>query len=234
MRVRKQSATENGALHNGSSSASRDFRDIDSIRREWWKGFASALVLVAAVGWIQSKTATLSPRAATLSGKVVTRTSKEKTPLLFGLFNSSKQARIEGKPDSFPPLSRLIETGLDGTPSAVRRGVEVDWLLDFAVLGFPKCGTTTLMQSLDTPDDAAVFQEERCALGNDNVARLVWQLLENDSLPRDPHFKRGIKCPKDLESPSALRNLAKYFPTTKLIVTVRHPVLWFEVREYVS
>lgn len=141
---------------------------------------------------------------------------------------SDPTERMHGTPKSFPPLSSLIETGLDGAPASVRRGVNVSSLLDFAVLGFPKCGTTTLMQSLDTPADAAVVQNERCGLGNDNVAKLVYQLVEGDSLPRDPTVKRGIKCPKDLESASALRNLAKYFPRTKLIVTVRHPVLWFQ------
>lgn len=212
----------------------------------------TAVALVAVAGSIQRSMAPSFPKRAPVSGTVTPRTTprqnrseESKMERLDGLLGkiestnggsmikqphgSSMQIEpINGKPKSFPPLSRLIETSLDGTPSAMRRGVDVSWLLDFAVIGFPKCGTTTLMQSLNTPADAAVVQKERCGLGNDHIARLVWQLMEGDALPRDPTVKRGIKCPKNLESPSTLRNLAKYFPQAKLIVTVRHPVLWFQ------
>lgn len=39
---------------------------------------------------------------------------------------------------------------------------------------------------------------------------------------------RGIKCPRDLESADlALLIYRDLFPRTKLIVGVRHPILWY-------
>eukprot|EP00980_Cylindrotheca_fusiformis_P028874 scaffold22664_cov125-Cylindrotheca_fusiformis.AAC.3 len=38
----------------------------------------------------------------------------------------------------------------------------------------------------------------------------------------------GIKCPRDLEVDLALENYNKFFPATKFIVGLRHPILWFQ------
>lgn len=237
MRGSKRIAAGREVVPNRSSAGSdHNVSTERAFGREWWKGFASALVLVAATGWIKTYKATLFIWDATASLEASARTSKD-TLLEIGLEEfpeeqpdepSKERPITKGKPSIFPPLPRLVEIGLNGKPSHIRGGVDVSWLLDFAVLGFPKCGTTTLMQSLNTPYDAAVAQDERCALGNNNPARLVWQLLEGDGLPKDPNIRRGIKCPKDLESVDTLKNLAEFFPKTKLIITVRHPVLWFQ------
>ena len=39
---------------------------------------------------------------------------------------------------------------------------------------------------------------------------------------------RGIKCPRGLDTLSMLRYYTTNFPTTKLLVGIRHPVTWFE------
>jgi len=196
--------------------------------------FAFALVLVAIFRSTHTNVATMSRRDAPLSPTVADIAKNSSTPTILAVSTrgpsddpSKKMMPIKGKPKSFPPLSSLVDAGLNGIPSGIRRDADVSWLLDWAVVGFPKCGTTTLMQSLNTPYDAAVVQKERCGLGNNDVAKLVWH-LENDPFPKDPTIKRGIKCPKDLESKYTLINLAKYFPKTKIIVTVRHPILWFQ------
>ena len=67
--------------------------------------------------------------------------------------------------------------------------------------------------------------KERCELGyNQHVV-----LLRDEMYHRyRPRLKLGIKCPRDLEVDLALENYNKFFPKTKFIVGVRHPILWFE------
>ena len=43
-----------------------------------------------------------------------------------------------------------------------------------------------------------------------------------------PHKKMGIKCPRDLEVDLAMKNYHNFFPTTKFIIGLRHPILWFQ------
>jgi hypothetical protein len=49
-----------------------------------------------------------------------------------------------------------------------------------------------------------------------------------DELEPGYHYKRGYKAPRDITNANALTAFATYFPTTKLIIGVRHPVLWFQ------
>ena len=101
----------------------------------------------------------------------------------------------------------------------------VSWLLDFAIVGFPKAGTSTLMLYLENQTQSVhIFHHERCEMGwNQHVPLLV-------DLHRfyQPHLRMGIKCPRDLEVDVALANYNKYFRTTKFIVGIRHPILWFQ------
>uniref|UniRef100_A0A7S2UE60 Sulfotransferase domain-containing protein n=1 Tax=Attheya septentrionalis TaxID=420275 RepID=A0A7S2UE60_9STRA len=102
-----------------------------------------------------------------------------------------------------------------------------NWLLDFAVVGFPKCGTSTMMRYLNIPNVSASLQDEQCFLSFNQDEPFVKDLY--DKLPSDPpHLLRGIKCPQNLESDHALHNFQTLFPRTKLIVGVRHPILWFQ------
>eukprot|EP00978_Attheya_sp_CCMP212_P002928 scaffold6049_cov41-Attheya_sp.AAC.1 len=102
-----------------------------------------------------------------------------------------------------------------------------NWLLDFAVVGFPKCGTSTMMRYLNIPNVSASLQDEQCFLSFNQDEPFVKDLYEQ--LPSEPpHLLRGIKCPQNLESDHALQNFQTLFPRTKLIVGVRHPILWFQ------
>lgn len=49
-----------------------------------------------------------------------------------------------------------------------------------------------------------------------------------DELAPGYHYKRGYKAPRDITNTNALTAFATYFPATKLIIGVRHPVLWFQ------
>jgi hypothetical protein len=56
-------------------------------------------------------------------------------------------------------------------------------------------------------------------------AQLVVKLYE---LATGYQYRRGYKAPRDITSVNALRAFGRYFPHTKLIIGVRHPVLWFQ------
>ena len=99
------------------------------------------------------------------------------------------------------------------------------WLLNFAIIAFPKCGTSTLMHYFDQNPEVQTFVDERCELGGNQQARLIEDLY--DKIPAGDYV-RGIKCPRDLENTLALNNYVKFFPNTNLLIGVRHPVKMME------
>ena len=115
-----------------------------------------------------------------------------------------------------PPLESLVQ-GWNVTG-------DISFLLDFAVVGFPKCGTSSLMYQLKNHSQVDIFTDERCDMAYNKQV-----LLAKDLYKMNPTHFRGLKCPMDIEStPLGLPNYHKYFPHTKFIVGIRHPVLWFE------
>lgn len=103
--------------------------------------------------------------------------------------------------------------------------------LDFLIAGFPKCGTTTLVYALAAHNETDISLRERCDIGGAKLAdgpayakltEVVWELST------DPKIKRGVKCPISLRNHRTLSLLTRHSPETKLIVGVRHPVLFFE------
>jgi hypothetical protein len=136
-----------------------------------------------------------------------------------------KSIRLVPEEDDFarepvprPPLDSIVQ-GWNVTGDA-------SWLLNFAVVGFPKCGTSTLMHHLQGHPEVQIFRNERCELTGNQQVPLIRDLY-ND-FPAG-NYLRGTKCPLDMESSDiALPNYQRFFPKTKFIVGVRHPVLWFE------
>lgn len=121
------------------------------------------------------------------------------------------------EPKPRPPLDSIVQGwNITGDPS---------WLLNLAIIGFPKTGTSTLMHYLHMSSQVHVFDEERCEMGYNQHVKLI-ESLYNDIPPGD--VIRGIKCPRDLEIPFALKNYETYFHETDFMVGVRHPVEWFE------
>ena len=102
-------------------------------------------------------------------------------------------------------------------------------LLHFAIIGFGKCGTTTLHQFLRThprfTPHLQTLENEVWALAAKDPQRLMRRL--HAALP-DPTKQRGYKCPGDVLGEYILDYYEKYFPDTKLLVGLRHPVWWFE------
>lgn len=100
-------------------------------------------------------------------------------------------------------------------------------IINFAIIGFPKCSTTFLRNRLLHTRQFFYGSNrmEMHHLRNNNVQELM-DLFSNVS---DPHIKKkGFKCPDVLYSNNALSNLQTYFPSADLVVVVRHPVLWFQ------
>jgi hypothetical protein len=120
-------------------------------------------------------------------------------------------------PSPIPPLSSLInnETVID----------EVDFLLDFAIIGHCKTGTTFLAKWLGSHSEITndLLGKERHYLTTKQPFRMVEYL---HSLPGDQ--LRAFKAPRDVYNIRVVELLAKYFPSAKLIVGLRHPIEYFE------
>jgi hypothetical protein len=119
--------------------------------------------------------------------------------------------------DGQPPLDRLVD--------ADKITGKVDWLLDFAILGHAKCATSFVMNWLRQHESVQMWDYEVCDLNNRQPASLVRKLYQD--LPAGADYQRGFKCPGHF-SREPLRYFRQYFPQTKLIVGLRHPVRWFE------
>jgi len=100
-------------------------------------------------------------------------------------------------------------------------------VLDFAVIGYPKCGTTTMIANLG--NIAPIPAADVCT----PVYKTVWYAHKN--WPREygrEKLLRGVKCPSIIDGfsvgPPILKDFSKYLPRTRLIVGIRHPVLWYQ------
>lgn len=119
--------------------------------------------------------------------------------------------------DPRPLLSRLIadyEQNITGN---------VSHLLDFAILGHPKTGTTFTIKWLAAHPEMDLSTEEDTSLNDGRPAQLVQRLYQ-----RDPTRKHGYKYPRDLQSKQSLEAIATHWPHAKLMVGLRHPIRWFE------
>jgi hypothetical protein len=121
--------------------------------------------------------------------------------------------------DGWPALDALI-----GDRAADLKG-DVQFLLDFAIIAFPKTATTFTMKWLAGHEEILMNTQEVYSLQLGKPAELVSQFYD---MPRGMQYKRGYKAPGDIDSIKALQALDHYWPNTKLMVGVRHPVLWFE------
>jgi hypothetical protein len=110
-------------------------------------------------------------------------------------------------------------------------------ILDFAITGFPKCGTTAMMSLLSSitpmPSDKDICTP---------LSSIVWYAYHlwpkehtYDNQTKGHHFQfvdtkplRGTKCPYYIESKNDRMGFAMSLPKTKLIVGIRHPVKWFQ------
>lgn len=95
---------------------------------------------------------------------------------------------------------------------------------DFLILGFPKCGTTSLYGYLASHPQIlpAITKEVRY-----RSLSAGWSLdsyLAHFPCIADTNYLTFEATPSSATFPNLLRDISKYFPTIKLIVIVRNPV----------
>lgn len=126
---------------------------------------------------------------------------------------------------------------------------EDDEFLHFFVMGFPKCGTSSLVSLFNTiVNETSIIHQTRCSPGKDgtsecleyseyvgfhNAPQTVTLIdkIKEISKTYNKTKKFGIKWPMALAFPSVIRNLINIderHKKTKLIIGMRHPVKWFE------
>jgi len=128
--------------------------------------------------------------------------------------------------EELPPITSILVNG------KIKPNADTSALLDYAVIGFAKTGTTSLHRHLASAHTLAL-SGEHCDLVVNDTAKLVEEIYE-DYRQRMAKSKdgivekkiRGLKCPQDVQS--SLHNYARYFNKTKLIIGIRHPLFWFE------
>ena len=83
--------------------------------------------------------------------------------------------------------------------------------LDFAVIGFPRCGTTFLLEQLQEHEDVTMSKGNYCQVHNvTSGAERVSSWLANVSASNDnANTKYGIKCSTMVRDMSAIQNLMK-------------------------
>jgi len=131
-----------------------------------------------------------------------------------------------------PPISKFVK--------GYKIKGNIEWLLDFAVVGSAKCGTSFLLRYLGNSTETLMPKYEVCKMSKNRPDELV-QLYYNASLVAGKYHREsssetsapgkvinGLKCPKSLGTELGVANFAKYFPNMKYIVTMRHPVKWFQ------
>jgi hypothetical protein len=129
----------------------------------------------------------------------------------------------EGNDDDFVEDWPAMQTIVDGQTGKLI--TDAQFLVDFAIIAHPKCATSFTQDWLASHDEIEMHDHEIYAIRSGDPAELVAAMYE---LKPGLQYTRGFKSPKDVENVNALNVLAQYFPKTKLIIGLRHPVLWFE------
>lgn len=103
-------------------------------------------------------------------------------------------------------------------------------VLDFVIIGFPKCGTTAMMRTLGTVTTMPP-EQDICTPAAQTVyySYINWAKTYGNGAHNYTEEKplKGSKCPYYIEGPD-LDTYGKKLPKTNLIVGFRHPVLWFQ------
>jgi hypothetical protein len=139
-----------------------------------------------------------------------------------------KQVGIENGADEIVPLPPLADlVARNGTVVG-----DISWMLDFAIIAFPKAGTTFMKGYLSKTNETYVYERELCIKHYSDVAGFVREyhaLHVKLKQPRHPKTVRfGLKCPGVFYRADDVHIYAKYFPYTKFIVGLRDPISWFE------
>ena len=150
---------------------------------------------------------------------------------LFVIFtdNEKRPARIRQLPGALnrARLRAIKWPALEETYNGREVIADPQYLLDFAIIGFEKSGSSTFMKWLGSHPQVQCFQEEIYDLYRNRTGTMVWRL--DTELEHGYQYKRGYKSPVDIYNVIPIQLLDEVFPKTRLILTLRHPVLWVSV-----
>lgn len=107
----------------------------------------------------------------------------------------------------------------------------VQFLLDFAIVGFPKTATSAILEWVALHPQVSAHTHELHHLQHGLIGDFVTELYRlpaTATAASSSIAKRGYKAPRDVTSPKALELLARHWPDARLVVGLRHPVQWFE------
>jgi hypothetical protein len=169
------------------------------------------------------------------------------------MLQDQQQDQYPNRQSPTAPLLLSLTDLIDDNTMEIKKNVDVQFLMDFAVIGHPKCGTTFLLRKWLGQHAEIVMpaRETRVLSGSTGAVQMVQALYPLQQLPvvpiqhtvpstssasggsydlNDPPvtIKRGYKNPAHILRPWALQHFETYWPTSKLIIGVRHPVLFFE------
>jgi len=82
-----------------------------------------------------------------------------------------------------------------------------------------------LVRWLNMHENIAVLDQENMSLQKSHPARILRFITRQ--LP-EGRYRRGYKSPNDVSDGRARNKLGIHYPQTKLLIGLRHPVLWFE------
>lgn len=104
--------------------------------------------------------------------------------------------------------------------------------LDIAIIGFPKTGTTFLLSVLSNHEEIRISPREECDSRRPNGTYSILEYLKEKPLANKASLlpiRWGLKCPAFVMETTAIENLATLSNDyTRLVVGVRHPVLFFQ------
>jgi hypothetical protein len=154
--------------------------------------------------------------------------------LLLQLFRLTKDSFLEGSSANHYNMNVVQQTPQrPGLETVMTSKGEIfgdpQFLLDVAIVGFPKCGTTALQDWLSQHPQVQFLPGEPFPLMHRKPYLLIYKLYTQLPAEDGPtKFVRGYKNPLDIRAQPSISTLAKFFPKTLLIVGLRHPVHWFE------
>jgi hypothetical protein len=110
---------------------------------------------------------------------------------------------------------------------------QAKFLLDYVVAGFPKAGTTTLGSWLKSHPSIKSTKREEYYIWDKDMNSTVRSLYNDLFLPwqqdENPiQMLKGFRCPHQIHTEYGIKMLTEVFQESKLIVSVRHPVSWFQ------
>lgn len=113
----------------------------------------------------------------------------------------------------------------------IQWGPDICELFDYAIAGFAKCGTTSVGRWLDAHSDVISPEGEMSVLHKYPfvACNAMYKTVKEAELRGELDGTLiGYRNPHDIQWPSTVDFFRNTCPSTKLIVIVRHPVLWFE------